>query len=243
LTNAQVLNDEESKGDEEHELGLVLQQAFPTHSLEILKNPYIWVGDTGATTNTCHSKEGCVNEQENNALSMGIEGKASKCHSEVDIPGTICNKYGNEVQDVTLKKRRYNPKANFNLLSSTKSLMDGWIMTGDQNAIVMKKGNNEIRFDIGIKTKTGAIFAAYIKQRNAPELQGGMIVKEGSQMCIEKAHDLLGHSHEDATRATAKCLGWELSKGVRTCQSCAESKAKQKIVTKKTEGKKAKKPN
>ena len=69
---------------------------------------------------------------------MGIEGKASKCHSEVDIPGTICDKYGNEVQNVTLKKCRYNPKSNFNLLSLTKLLMDGWIMTGDQNVIVMR---------------------------------------------------------------------------------------------------------
>ena len=172
LTNEQVLNEEESKGDEKHELGLVSQQAFPTHSLEILKNPNIWVGDTGATTNTCHNKDGCVNEKENNALSMGIEGKASKCHSEVDIPGIICDKYGNEVQEVTLRKCRYNPNANFNLLSLTKLLMDGLKMNGDNNAIVMRKGDCEIRFDIVIKTETGAIFAAYIKRRNAPELKG-----------------------------------------------------------------------
>jgi len=174
---------------------------------------------------------------------MGIEGKASKCHSEVDIPGIICDKYGNEVQEVTLRKCRYNPNANFNLLSLTKLLMDGWKMTGDNNAIVMRKGDCEIRFDIVIKTETGAIYAAYIKRRNAPELQGGMVVKEGSRMSVEKAHDLLVHSHEDATRATAKHLGWELSKGAKPCQSCAESKAKQKIVPKKTEGTKAEKPN
>ena len=234
LTNKQVLNEEESKGDEEHEIGLVSKQAFPTHSLEILKNPNIWVGDTGATTNTCHNKDGCVNEQDNSALSMGIEGKASKCHSEVDIPGTICDKYGNEVQDVTLRKCRYTPNSNFNLLSLTKLLMDGWTMNGNNNAIVMRKGDNEIRFDIVIKTETGAIYAAYIKRRNVPELQGGMVVKEGSRMSVEKAHDLLMHSHEDATRATAKHLGWELSKGAKPCQSCAESKAKQKIVPKKT---------
>ena len=75
LTNEQVLNEEESKGDEKHELGLVSQQAFPTHSLEILKNPNIWVGDTGATTNTCHSKDECINGQENNALSMGMRAR------------------------------------------------------------------------------------------------------------------------------------------------------------------------
>ena len=66
-------------------------------------------------------------------------------------------------------------------------------MNGDNNAIVMRKGDSEIRFDIVIKTETGAIFAAYIKRRNAPELQGGMVVKEGSHMSVEKAHDLLVH--------------------------------------------------
>ena len=62
-------------------------------------------------------------------------------------------------------------------------------------------------------------------------------------MGVEKAHDLLGHCNEDATRATAKHLGWELSRGAKPCQSCAEAKAKQKIMPKKTKGKKASRPN
>ena len=76
---------------------------------------------------------------------MGINGKASKCHSEVDIPGIICDKYGNEVQETTLRKCRYNPNANFNLLSLTKLPMDGWKMNGDNNAIVMRKGDCKIQ--------------------------------------------------------------------------------------------------
>jgi len=79
-------------------------------------------------------------------------------------------------------------------------------MTGDASAIVMRKGNAEICFDIFIKTERGAIFATYIKDRNTPELQGDMVVQYGSKMAVEKAHDLIGPSHEDATRATAKYL-------------------------------------
>jgi len=70
-----------------------------------------------------------------------------------------------------------------------------------------------------------------------------MVVQEVSKMCVEKAHDLLGHSNEDATRATANHLGWELYHSAKPCQSCAEAKAKQKIVQKKTEAKKATRPN
>jgi len=113
-----------------------------------------------------HDKTGCINEQENSSLSVGIEGEASRCVSQVDLPGIICDRHGNEKQHITLKKMRYNPKANFNLLSLTKLLMDGWTMTGDANAIVMRKGSSEIRFDIVIKTERGAIFATYIKHRD-----------------------------------------------------------------------------
>ena len=45
------------------------------------------------------------------------------------------------------------------------------------------------------------------------------------------------------TKVTAKYLGWELSRGAKRCQSCAESYDKQKIVPNKNTGEKVKKPN
>jgi len=87
-----------------------------------------------------HDKTGCINEQENSALSIGIEGEASRCVSQADLPGIICDRHGNEKQQITLRKMRHNSKANINLLSLTKLLMDGWTMTGDANAIMMGKG-------------------------------------------------------------------------------------------------------
>jgi hypothetical protein len=48
-------------------------------------------------------------------------------------------------------------------------------------------------------------------------------------MNIEKAHRLLGHQSEDATRKTAKHLGWNITSGtVQTCLPCTIGKAKQK---------------
>jgi len=70
-----------------------------------------------------------------------------------------------------------------------------------------------------------------------------MVVQEGSKMGIEKAHDLLGQSNEDTTRATANHLGWEVAHGGKLCQSCAKAKAKENIIPMKTEGKKAPGPN
>ena len=62
-------------------------------------------------------------------------------------------------------------------------------------------------------------------------------------MNVDKAHDLLGHSNKDDTRATAKHLGWELSKSAKPRKSCAKAKAKQKIVLKRMSRKKASRPN
>ena len=60
---------------------------------------------------------------------------------------------------------------------------------------------------------------------------------------MAKAHALLGHANEEATRATAEHLGWLLSCGNRPCQSCAEEKVKQRNVPQSTKGIKANKPN
>jgi len=161
---------EQSANEEEPELGLVSHQSFPRSSLSLLRDHNVFIGDTGVTAGVTHDKTECINEQENNVLSSGIEGEVSKCASQVDLPGIICDEHGNELQHVTLKKMRQNPKANFNLLSLTKLFMDGWTMNRDANAIVMRQGSAEIRFDIVIKTERGAIFSTYIKHRNATEL-------------------------------------------------------------------------
>ena len=142
-----------------HEMCLILQMTFPTHSMSLLRDPNVWIGDTRVTANTCFDKTGCTNKRENNALSLGIEGKATGCISECDIPGIICDKHGNEIQSVTVTNCRNNPKANFNLLSLTKLLKDGWQMAGDDESITMSKGPTSIKFDIVIPTQNGAIYA------------------------------------------------------------------------------------
>ena len=67
-------NEENGEG-EEPELGLVSQQSFPTNNVSLLRDPNIFIGDIGATADVTHDKTGCINEQENHALSVGIEGQ------------------------------------------------------------------------------------------------------------------------------------------------------------------------
>ena len=62
-------------------------------------------------------------------------------------------------------------------------------------------------------------------------------------MNTNKAHGLLGHRNLDATRVTAKSLGWEIVHGrVLPCEFCARGKAKQKNVSKESDVAKSTKP-
>lgn len=71
---------------------------------------------------------------------------------------------------------------------------------------------------------------------------GGHVDRK-KKMNVQRAHMLLGHGNEERTRATAQYLGWNLSRGFKPCQNCAEAKAKQKNVPKESHGAKATEPN
>ena len=79
----------------------------------------------------------------------------------MDFPGRFIGKDGSSGMKATLTDVNYNPKYNFNLLSLTRLLMNGWRITrGDKSRIIVKNVNkSEIVFDIVILTVCGAIFA------------------------------------------------------------------------------------
>ena len=74
-------------------------------------------------------------------------------------------------------------------------------MNGDEKAIKLRKELMVIKFDIIIPTKHRALFCACLKCTQ--EVASGAIGK-CTLMSIAKAHELLGHSNENATRKTAE---------------------------------------
>ncbi len=63
-------------------------------------------------------------------------------------------------------------------------------------------------------------------------------------MNIERAHAILGHASKDTTRRTAAALNMLITQGtLKTCKSCAISKAKQENLNQESEGTKANKYN
>ena len=68
-------------------------------------------------------------------------------------------------------------------------------------------------------------------------------MNDGAKLSVAKAHSILGHSNEESTRATAKYLNWQLTRGSKKCESCAEAKAKQKNLPQMSSIEKAREPN
>ncbi len=69
-------------------------------------------------------------------------------------------------------------------------------------------------------------------------------LNQAIKMSIEQAHAILGHSSKAKTRQTAAALGILVTRGaLKTCESCAIAKAKQKNVNEENAGEKAVKYN
>jgi hypothetical protein len=120
--------------------------------------------------------------------------------------------------------------AAYNLISLTQFTEKGWLMSGNSESIVVSKDGMQMKFDIKINTARGAIFAVYFKRIAVDVGLGSIAVHKWN---LDVLHRRFGHSSDDATRATAKALGYEVARGsMKPCMACTISKAKQKNVEK-----------
>jgi hypothetical protein len=166
----------------------------------------------------------------NNAtITMG-NGNSESATIIGTLPGTVCDQYGKKLNKVAIENVSYLRNGTFNLFSLMQMTAKRWIMGGNKSSIWIKKGRNEVTFDLMIPTTKGMMFPMYFA-RDA-EIAGATI-DQAPTMTIEQAHVRLGHSSEEATRKTAKALNWIITKGtLKPCDACAAPKAKQKNVPK-----------
>ena len=125
----------------------------------------------------------------------------------------------------------YLPNGKFNLFSVTKMMERGWTLGGSSEKMWIKKGKQEVFFDIKIPTPKGTLFAVYIQHQCETALVTEDIQPGRMKVPIQKAHDLLGHLNESGTRRAAEALGWTITRGtMMPCGLCGVAKAKQKNV-------------
>ena len=214
----------------EVELSSVPPEIAIAGSLEILKDPEIWICNTSASNHLTFAKVGCLAERPSETQSQGIFGPARKVESEIDLLSIVCDRFGNALTKVTSKEVLYKGDSNFNLFLVGICLIDDWKLSGDAGHIQLSKGGVDIKFDIVIRMKKGALFCCLIKQIQGFETAAAA-TEGGKQTSLEKAHYLLGHPNHHSTIDTAKHLEWgQLKNSGKVCQSCAGAKTKQKTV-------------
>ena len=167
-------------------------------TFDLLYSDDIWICDSGASSHSGKNKRGAKNIKSSGSQSLGHTGKAVEALNTMDIAGQFYGKDGSAGMKGTLTDVNYNNKYNFNLVSLTRLLMNGWkVTTGDNRGITVgNKDGNEIKFDIVIPTVRGAIFACrFIRDADI----GAVSTDAGTTMNIEKVHRLLGHGDEEST--------------------------------------------
>ena len=70
-----------------------------------LSDPSVWIADTAATVHTTPHSYGAINKRKatrEDSITVG-SGESESVSMLTDIPGTMCDKYGNELKQGTLK--------------------------------------------------------------------------------------------------------------------------------------------
>ena len=107
------------------------------NTMNILNNPNVVIGDSGASNHSTQYGEGIINRKKGNSRDsvMVRSGRVINATVVGDLPGTICDKHGTEIGDAIIQEITHYPNMRCNVFSVTKLLSDGWKLGDDQNAI------------------------------------------------------------------------------------------------------------
>ena len=125
---------------------------FPSIA-KLLKDPCVWIGDTGATKHITPYTQGMKNMEQDKSgtgITMGNDTVAKGTHTG-DLPGTQCDHQGNQLDNVVLTNVSVVPSSAFNLFSITKMQLQGWVLGSDKDNLWITKGCQTIHFDIKIE--------------------------------------------------------------------------------------------
>lgn len=221
-----------------------------------LSHPNIVIADTGASINVTGNKIGLVNTRKADQAVKVVMGNGESHAAECvgDIKAVQYDRSGASVKSLVWKDVHYGNHFEYNLLSVTKYMKEGWQLSGSKTEMTLTKGDAVMKFDILIKTGQGTLYCAYFK-RTADENTNvaaadtpidtavKTVVRERT-ISIKDAHWKFGHMDEAKTRVIAKALGFRVLRGtLKVCEACAIAKAKQKAVPKMSTSVKSTVPN
>jgi hypothetical protein len=134
----------------------------------------------------------------------------------------------NEGKLVRIKGSAYLENGKLNLFNKSQMLLQGWVMQGTSEQIVICKGKMVLEFHIKIPTTKGVLYGIKIFNQNEFCGVAGEMTK--TKINVMKAHKKLGHIGMQAVKAASVKLGWELTGNQQVCEACAEGEARQKDI-------------
>lgn len=205
-----------------------------TNATIVLKDLNIFIGDTGATSNTTsnttNSFYGFTNIEKATKRDNILDASGNNINSRMirDLKGKIYSKQGHKQADVIIKDIVYMPESGYNLFNLIKRLDQGWTLGGDSEQIWLEKGEQKIPFNIKVKTPKGAIYAMYIKRKPANNNEiTTMGTDKKNPIKVTEAHGLMGHMNKVDSRRFIKHLGFHLShRSMPLCAAYAVAKVK-----------------
>ena len=186
-------------------------------NMDVVSNKFtnnVWVGDRGALCHMRSSLRGMCNlEPGSKGIKMGSR-KVLKIVKIGKFKGKIIQKDGS-TKIVVLNKVYFVPDMYCNLFSIT-SMDNGFSLTGRKDSfLTLQKKDFVIKFDHVKKSGGGKLVGVKMKHQDA-----------------SKAHNILAHTGEAKTRATACKIGCTLVNKSITWHHCATAKAKIQTVAK-----------
>ena len=83
------------------------------------------------------SDKGACKRYSTGVSAQGMAGQALKAAASFDLPMSFLDKYENVQQSIVMTNISKIKKANYNLCSLTRWMMNGWTMEGTKRAIIM----------------------------------------------------------------------------------------------------------
>ena len=135
-----------------------------TKENDVLSNPNVFIGDTGASNHVTKNERGATNIKEGYGAITGINSSSIQSSMLVNLECVHWDKNGKEMMPITFTNVNHIAGGNYNLASLPRTMKSGWKMTGDAKNITMRNNQHVIRFNIVIPTRHGAVYAGHFKR-------------------------------------------------------------------------------
>jgi Reverse transcriptase (RNA-dependent DNA polymerase) len=191
---------------------------------------YTWLGDSGATSHMTHSLEGMFDiKKDTTSVKIG-NGKTMESNI-IGKKKVYSLQQDGVTREFVLHNVRYVPELWVNLFSLTAAMRQGCTMVGREFNITLTKGDTRLEFDQVIKSTNGHLLGVQLIPRHTGQAAMTSFT-EGHKINVNELHNLLGHTSERKTKATAINMKWSLSGTFLKCEDCAVAKARQKNLNK-----------